>query len=371
MRVGVIGVNGIGQAHLWALRQVPDSSVTAVCDVDAERAQKAARDHDVAAFTDAKALFGSGDVDAVVVATPPGTHGDLVREALDAGLHVYCEKPIAPTADEGYALARHAAERDRVLAVGFQFRHHKGYAAAVAAVAEVAPVTRVQLNATNWFRAQAYYEASAWRRTWSVAGGGVLMSQAIHQLDLLVWLAGMPKTVCARVRRARHEAEVEDDATALLEWDGGATGVLVASLNDPTGHERVEVVGERGVVTLTDGFEVRVTHHDPAQQLCEECPDEFPLLELAPQPVGVERSPTEWIDMLVAAHRDFAGAAATGRPPRVDAVEGSKAVELANAMYLSSYLDEEVSLPLPRGEYPRLFEDLATGAVPFPARDRF
>jgi len=197
------------------------------------------------------------------------------------------------------------------------------------------------------------------------------MGQAIHQLDALVWMAGMPVSVRARVRRARHDVQVEDDATAVLEWAGGATGVVVASLNDPAGRERFELVGERGTVTVTDGYSVSVARHDPVQRICDECADEFPELDLTPEPVSVERAQTEWIDMLVAAHRDFADAAATGRPPLVDAAEGSRAVELANAMYLSSYFDEEVSLPLPRGEYPRLFEDLASGAVPFPARERF
>lgn len=373
VRVGVIGVNGIGQAHLWALEQLGAhevSTVTAACDLDAERVRKAARRHSVTAFTDAKALFASGEVDAVVIATPPATHGPLVRDALDAGLHVYCEKPIAPTADEGYALARHAHERDRVLAVGFQFRFHKGYAAARDAASEIGPLFRVQLTATNWFRAQAYFDASPWRRTWAVAGGGVLMNQAIHQLDALVAIAGLPSKVTANVRRVRHDAEVEDDAVAMLSWESGATGVVVASLNDPAGSERIELHGERGAVVLTDGYSVRRVAYDDAQRVCDECPDEFPALDVEWHDVEIERAPSEWLDMLVAAHRDLAEAVATGRPPAVDAAGGTRAVELANAMYLSSRYGEPVSVPLERGVYPRLFEDLASGAVAFPTRDR-
>ena len=131
-------------------------------------------------------MYASGEVDAVVIATPAGTHGRLTRDALDAGMHVYCEKPIAPTADEGYALARHAREAKRTLQVGFQFRFHTGYAAAREAVADLGELARVNLTATNWFRAQAYFDASPWRATWSMAGGGVLMNQAVHQLDALI-----------------------------------------------------------------------------------------------------------------------------------------------------------------------------------------
>ncbi len=129
VRVGVIGVNGIGQAHLWALRTGETATLAAVCDVDATRAEKAGADHEVPSFTDARAMGASGVCDAVVVATPPGTHGELVRGALDAGLHVYCEKPFTPTCDEGYALAQHAVACQRVLVVGLQFRFHLGYAA--------------------------------------------------------------------------------------------------------------------------------------------------------------------------------------------------------------------------------------------------
>ena len=152
LRIGIIGVNGIGQAHLWSLRQSERSCAAAVCDIDEPRAEKAGADFDVPAFADLGAMLAGGTVDAVVVATPAGTHGQIARDALDAGMHVYCEKPIAPTADEGYALARHAHEAQRTLQVGFQFRFHKGYAATRAAAAAIAPLSRVNLNATNWFR---------------------------------------------------------------------------------------------------------------------------------------------------------------------------------------------------------------------------
>ena len=130
LRIGVIGVNGIGNWHFYALRQ----SERSVRDRGLRHRPAAGREgrgrhQKLPAFTDPAAMYASGEVDAVVVATPAGTHGQLARDALDAGMHVYCEKPIAPTADEGYALARHAREAQRTLQVGFQFRFHKGYAA--------------------------------------------------------------------------------------------------------------------------------------------------------------------------------------------------------------------------------------------------
>jgi predicted dehydrogenase len=361
MRVGVIGVNGIGQAHLWALRSVDGSTLAAVCDVDAERAQKAGADHDVPGFTEAGELFASGSVDAVVVATPPGTHGALVSDALTAGLHVYCEKPIATTSDEGYALADQARAADRVLQVGFQFRFHKGYAALRAAVSEIAPLRRVSVTATNWFRAQQYFRASPWRATWRMAGGGVLMSQAVHQLDALVTTAGMPARVTGRVRCALHDAEVEDEATVALEWDNGARGTLVAALTEPAGREHFEFVGERGVAVLDDGYDVRVTRYEPVGTTVAECPDEFPEGAATWETVDVPRAPSEWFDMMLDSHRDFARAVSEGAAPLVDAIEGTKSVELANAIYLSSLTGTSIDLPLASGSYSPVFHELVAG----------
>jgi predicted dehydrogenase len=361
LRIGIIGVNGIGQAHLWALRASERSRAAAVCDIDLERAKQAGADFDLPAFGDTQSLYESGAVDAVVVATPAGTHGQIARGALDAGLHVYCEKPIAPTSDEGYALARRAHEVGRTLQVGFQFRFHKGYAAVREAAASIAPLTRLNLNATNWFRGQRYFDASPWRCSWAMAGGGVLMNQAIHQLDVLISLAGLPARVRGEVRATRHSVAVEDDALALLEWESGATGVLVASLVDPAGCERIELFGDLGAIRLDDGYDVRVARHEDAQRISDECPDEFPVLTFDWQALEIPRAQSEWLDCLVDAHRDFAGAVLDTRPPMVDGEEGTRAVELANAIYLSSLEQRAVELPLERGEYLEWYEELAAG----------
>jgi predicted dehydrogenase len=363
LRIGIIGVNGIGVSHLWSLKMTERSRAAAVCDIDAARAEKAGTEHEVRAFTEPAAMYESGLIDAVVIATPAGTHPALAREALDAGMHVYCEKPVAPMADDGYALARHAYEAGRTLQIGFQFRFHKGYAALRDLAATVAPLTRLNLSATNWFRPQYYFDASTWRGTWEAAGGGVLMNQAIHQLDAFVSIAGLPARVTGQVRTVRHRAAVEDDAIALLEWSSGATGVLVASLNDPAGYERIELFGDLGAVRLDDGYDLRVTEHDDAQRVSDELASEFP--ELVPEwtTVEVPRRRSEWLDCMIDAHRDFANAVLDGRTPLVDGEEGTRAVELANAIYLSAIEERPVDLPLERGEYRPCYEQLTASGL--------
>ena len=289
LRVGVIGVNGIGNWHLYSLKQSERSAAGAVCDIDFGRAeQRGPRTACLPSATRARCTRAVRSTPSLS-RRPPAPTDRSSRDALDAGMHVYCEKPIAPTSDEGYALARHAQEARRTLQVGFQFRFHTGYAAARQHVAELGELARINLTATNWFRAQAYFDKSPWRATWSMAGGGVLMNQAIHQIDALIATAGMPSSVQARVRRTRHRADVEDDAVAMLEWANGATGVLVASLTDPAGRERLEFFGARGALVLEDGYRVRATEHDDAQRISDECPDEFPEITTTWEPIEVAR----------------------------------------------------------------------------------
>jgi predicted dehydrogenase len=369
--VAVVGVAGIGQAHLFAVPAAGAMVLAGVFDVDAERASKAANDHHTIAFATFETLCNSGDVDAVVIATPPATHAPLARDALHAGLHVYCEKPFTPTAAEGFELAALAEQQGTVVQVGLQFRYHHGYAATrrIVANGEIGEVFRANLVATNWFRAQRYFDASPWRATWQGAAGGVLLTQAIHQLDALLTIVGTPSRVRAHWYRANHDAEVEDEALALLEWPNGARGTLVASLNDPAGHELIEVHGDRGAVQCR-GYDLRRVSYEPAQRTTRDAPDEFPNQTVEWQPVAIERKASEWFDMLIDCHRDFAAAIAEGRPPAIDAAEGTRVVEFANALYLSAARGEPVELPVPTREYTKVYEQLREGSIGVPGAPR-
>ncbi len=365
LRVGVIGANGIGQAHLFAAPAVENETLTAVCDLDQEVLTKAADDHGVAAFPRAEDLFASGSVDAVVIATPPGTHASLIRGALAAGLHVYCEKPFVPTAEEGWALGSEAAAMGRVLHVGHQYRFHRGYGEARRRIeaGEIGQVFRADVTATSWFRAQRYFEASPWRATWKMSGGGVLLSQACHQVDAYLQVMGSPARVTARAFRARHTADVEDEIVIFCEWGSGARGVVVASLNDPVGADRIEWHGELGSISA-EGYELRQARLETsAQELSDSSDDEFPELEVAWKSVDVVRTPSEWFDMILDSHRDFSSAVLDGRPSSCDATEATRVIEFANAAYLSAVRCEPVSLASAAGDYGSVYRQLCEGTA--------
>jgi predicted dehydrogenase len=187
------------------------------------------------------------------------------------------------------------------------------------------------------------------------------MSQAIHQLDALVAVVGLPSRVRGQIARARHDAEVEDDATVALEWPGGARGYLVASLNEPAGLERFEIVGESGTAVLVDGYDVRVARHDPTAALIEDLAEEFPERPPDWQPIDVPRAKSEWFDMMIDSHRAFVDAIQHDRPSELSGEVGAQSVELVNAIYLSALRDEAVELPLRTGEYASVYDDLAAG----------
>ena len=365
LRIGVIGANGIGQAHLFAAPAVDGETLTAVCDLDHEVLAKASHDHGVAAFPRAEDLFAAGVVDAVVISTPPGTHAALIRGALAAGLHVYCEKPFVPTAEEGWALGSEAEAMGLVLHVGHQYRYHRGYCEARRRIeaGDIGRVFRADLIATSWFRAQHYFDASPWRATWKMSGGGVLLSQACHQVDAYLQVMGLPSRVTARAFRARHVAEVEDEITVLCEWASGARGVVVASLNDPVGTDRIEWHGELGSIAA-EGYELRQARlSTAAQELSDSSTEEFPELDVAWDPVDVLRTPSEWFDMILDSHRDFVSAVSDGRPTSCDANEASRVIEFANAAYFSAVRGESVHLSTAAGDYADTYRQLCKGTV--------
>ena len=243
----------------------------------------------------------------MILATPPSTHVALVRDALAAGLHVYCEKPFVADAGDGYALGEQAHAAGLVVQVGFQYRFQPSYARVHSMIeaGAVGPIFRSALVATNLVRPQDYFEAAGWRKEWRHAGGGVLMNQAIHQLDAMLWFTGLPARVTARASRARHDIDVEDDVMALLEFPNGGRGTIVASTVDPVGSDRIEIHGEQCSLMM-DEHELRVGRFDgPAQQLSDESTNHFDRVPVAWEAVEVPPVSPGGYDYMMEAHRDF------------------------------------------------------------------
>jgi predicted dehydrogenase len=340
-----------------------------VADSDGERAKTVAAGFGVAAFTSLDEVIAAGGVDAVVLAVPPFLHGPLTCQALAAGLHVYCEKPMTPTAAEGRAMAAAAASWGRVVQVGLQYRFLPAYVRAKQLIDEgaIGEVRRVSVTATTWFRPAHYFTARPWRSRWATVGGGVLMHQTCHQLDGLISLVGAPARVDADAWRALHDFEVEDSVAVLLEFSGGARGTLVASTAEPVGTNRTEIHGDRGSLVI-EGFGLRrAWFAGPAADVAAAQTDDLATVPVTWTDVVSDGGQAMEFAAILDCHRDFLAAiAGEVAAPRNHPLEATRAVETINACYLSALWRGPLPVPVDDADYAAALADLCAGRAGFP-----
>lgn len=349
VRLGVVGLGNIGSMHAThvAAGQAGRLTLAAVCDP--EPAQHA-RFPQARGFTSADEMFASGEIDAVVIATPHWSHPTLGAAALKAGLHLLVEKPIAVHKSDAQRLIaawrRRPAKGRPVFAAMFNQRSDPFFQTIRRLVqgGELGEVRRVNWTITDWFRSAAYYNSSSWRATWAGEGGGVLLNQCPHNLDLLQWIFGQPRRVTAFCRFGRyHEIEVEDDVTAYLEFPGGATGTFVTTTGEAPGTNRLEVAGELGRLVLEDGKLSLLRNAVPMSEFS--CTTKEGFAKPACAPVALDL-PADRGGQHNAILANFADAIIDGTSLLAPAEEGVHSVELANAMLLSTWLEKPVDLPL-------------------------
>lgn len=365
VRFGVIGVGGMGVAHATLIQRIEQTELTAVCSASAERTRQVARQFGVPGFTDYRELLGSGLVDAVLIATPHPLHAEVAECAFEHGVHVLCEKPLAVSITPGRRMVDSARRHACLLGAMLQMRTERHFRAAKRAVEEgvIGNLLRAHMIAT-WCRNEAYYRSAAWRGTWAGEGGGVLINQAPHHLDILCWLAGMPRRVTAQVHTRYHRIEVEDEAFALLEYPNGAHGYLYVNLNEAPPTRRFEVVGEAGKIVL-DGEQVAVTRVVPAiPQYMQQAQDMWEL----PATRSVAPDVPEGEVGHEAVIRNFARVL-LGLEERLVAPgeEALWSLELANAIILSAKRERSVTLPLDGEEYDALLAELRSTSQAKPA----
>lgn len=356
-RVGVIGLGNMGTAHANAFfsKSIPGAELAAISDQDASRAESFP---DVPFFENSDALIASGKVDAIVVATPHFAHTSLGIAGLKAGLHVLIEKPISVhKADCERLLAAHTNKR-QVFCAMFNVRPDPSYQKVRELVhsGELGTIRRVNWIITTWFRTAAYYASGGWRATWSGEGGGVLMNQCPHNLDLYQWIFGMPSKVRGFCQLGRyHDIEVEDDVTAYFEYPDGRTGVFITSTGESPGTNRLEVVGEQGRLTLEDGKLRYLRNEESMSQFSNTTSIRFGTVPYWDVSIPLEAQP-EFGNITIL--KNFINAIRLGEPLLSPASEGIHSVELANAILYSSLTGKTVDLPLNSRAYERTLQEL-------------
>ena len=256
VRFGVIGTGGMGLGHCSMIPDIPETELTAICDVNPEVRAAISAKNGVPAFATHTELLDSGLVDAVTIATPHYFHPPIAIEAFSKGIHVMSEKPLAVTVSSADAMIAAAKSSGLKFGIMYQMRSEAQNQAAkkIVASGQLGEIYRTSL-VMAWYRTQAYYNSGGWRATWAGEGGGVLINQAPHFLDLFSWLGGLPTTITAQTRTRLHDIEVEDEAFATLEYGNGAHGYLYAfkHYRSPQNNNVLEICGDRGKLILDNG----------------------------------------------------------------------------------------------------------------------
>ena len=360
VRIGVIGIGSMGARHARMLvaGKVRGAELAAVCDEN-EKALAAFR---VKKFQHPEDLIRSGDVDAVLIATPHYTHTTIGIAALKAGLHVLCEKPISVhKADCEKRLAAHTNKR-LVFGAMFKLRTDPAWLKIRELVhsGTLGDIRRINWIVTDWFRSDDYYRSGGgWRGTWADEGGGVLINQCPHQLDLWQWIFGMPTEVWADCSFGKyHNIEVEDEVTATMHYKNGATAVFIASTGEAPGTNRLEIAAENGRLVYENNTLEWLRNEVPTSEYCRTTPHMFSILpnwRYTYPALGNNQSSSQ---LHLAILQNFVDAIHDDAPLITPASEGIYSVELANAMILSSQTGDWVQLPMKPARYAALLKKL-------------
>ena len=349
IRLGVIGIGNMGSEHCRTILdgKCPEVSLTAVADIRADRREWAERrlPPGVRVFASGSDLIRAKACDAVLIAVPHFQHEEVAEEALRAGYDVLCEKPIAVEASAAKRMIAEADKTGRTLALMFNQRTNCLYRRIRQEMdsGRLGRMKRVSWIVTDWYRTQRYYDSGSWRATWAGEGGGVLLNQCPHQLDLLIWLCGMPARVQAHCHNGKwHRIEVEDDLTAYMEFENGATGAFIASTGDLPGTNRLEIDCEGGKLVCEDGAIRLSLLRDNERDICFSSEDPWYREETGEILIHPEGGNPQHSGVINA----FAAHLLHGTPLTATAGDGLRALQLSNAIHYSGWTGQMTEIPV-------------------------
>ena len=359
VRLGIIGYGQQGGYYgdLIAQGRVDKMVVGAVAEIDeAKDALINERHPGAKIYRDYKEMIHSGDVDAVITTVPHYLHPEMAMYALENKIHVINEKPAGVYTKQVKELNEFAAQQeDVVYAIMFNQRNNPLYQRIKAIVdnGEIGNIRRTNWIITTWWRPQAYYNMSAWRATWGGEGGGVLVNQAPHQLDLIQWIAGVPEKVYGKVKYGyQRDIVVEDEVTAVLDYGNGATGVFITCTHDLVGTDRLEILGDSGKIIVEDSKKVKVIRMNKSENQFNQELDFEGVKDLFMGKLDISEiytveefeSESVWGDQHGGVLANFAAHIIDGTPLLAPGAEGINGVRLANAIHLSDWTNSEVDL---------------------------
>lgn len=351
IRVGIVGTGSMGRGHMshFIKNSVSGAKLTAICDISRDSINEAKKlfpgTYEI--YDNNDEFFEKAPVDAVIVATPHYQHPEIAVMSFRKNKHVLIEKPAGVYTRQVYMMNEEAVKSGKVFAIMYNLRTNPMFIKLKDLIdsEELGNIKRNSWTKTNWYRTQSYYDSGTWRGTWEGEGGGVLLNQDPHQLDLWQWLFGVPKRVRAFMSFGKyHNIDVEDDVTAYVEYENGSTGTFITSTGETPGTDRLEIAGDRGKIIVEDDkiifYRLRqservYTFSSPERMLKPECwKCDIPYTGTATGHLGIIQN---WIDAI-----------SSGTPLIAPGYDGVRGLEISNAMHLSAWIDDWVSIPVDR-----------------------
>lgn len=347
IKLGILGIGNIGSDHVKRVLggECPEISLAAVCDLKSERLEWANEQAGakLSTFTNAEEMIKSGLIDSLLVAVPHYDHPKYAIMAMEHGLHVLIEKPASVYTKQVIEMNECAKNHDVVFGIMMNQRTNCIYRKMreIVQSGKMGAIKRTNWIITNWYRPQAYYDSGDWRATWSGEGGGVLLNQCPHNLDLFQWICGMPAKIRAHMHFGKwHNIEVEDDVTAYIEYENGATGVFVTSTGDAPGTNRFEITLEKGKL-IAEGTKLTMWRSDISEpEFSRTNTKPFGVPKFKEIPVETDGENTQHAGVMNA----FAGKILHGTPLIAEGTEGIRGLTISNAMHLSAWIDKTISL---------------------------
>src|SRR3954469_5624846 len=365
VRLGVIGLGAQGGAYAGFLAdgKVKNMVLGAICDNDPAKKELAAEKYpEVPFYENYIDMLESGKVDAVVTCVPHYLHPEMGIEALKRDIHALVEKPAGVYTKQVRELNEFAATKPELtFGIMFNQRTNPLYQKVKEIIdnGEIGQIRRTNWIITTWWRPQGYYDQSAWRATWGGEGGGVLVNQAPHQIDLLQWICGMPKKVYSNVKYGyQRNIAVEDEVTTILDYGNGATGVFITCTHDVMGTDRFEILGDKGKIVVDDSKKItikRLNKPESEMSATMSWADVMKIFTGADFSDVYSEEVLEFESVWGAQHigvlENFAANILDGTPLIAPGSDGIKGVGLANAIHLSSWTGKEVPLDFEESEY--------------------
>lgn len=354
LRLGVLGIGNMGTGHIKNFKagRCPEIELTAVADIKPEKEAwiKENWETPLPFFTTAEEMMDSGLIDAILIAVPHYDHPTYAIKAMKKGIATMIEKPAGVYTKQVKEMIAVADETKVPLGIMMNQRTNCIYRKMreIVQSGEMGAIRRINWIITDWYRTQYYYDSGDWRATWSGEGGGVLMNQCPHQLDLWQWICGMPATVQANMYFGKwHDIEVEDDVTAFMEYENGATGTFITTTGDFPGTNRFEITLEKGKLIAENQKLYQWISEESITEWTKKCPDGFRGAPMKFREVETDGKCEHHPAVLNA----FADHILHGGKMIADGREGIRGLTIANAMFLSAWTGKKIELPLDEDLY--------------------